>query len=70
VTSPFIHYHFRLAVLLPASAQAHLELRARLGLGNTPPLGQPHGNFGAAAFGSIAMAGGPGNFVLAPRLKS
>ena len=91
MTSPFIHYHFRLAVLLPASAQAHLERRARLGLdgiifladrrrglgraepfnaSNAPAPGQPNGSFGAAAFGSIATAGDPSLFVLAPRLKS
>jgi hypothetical protein len=92
VTSPFIHYHFRLAILLPASARAHLERRARInlrrvacllqadrrrGLGraepfnvsNTPPLSQPNGSFGAAAFGSVTTAGDPGIFVLAPRLK-
>src|ERR1035441_837743 len=48
-----------------ASAQAHLERRARVNLGNTPPLGQPRGNFGAAAFGGIAATGDPGGFELA-----
>jgi hypothetical protein len=52
-----------------ASAQAHLERRARVNLGNTPPLGQPRGNFGAAAFGGIAATGDPGGFELAVRLK-
>jgi len=47
-----------------------LERRARLNLGNTPPLGQPHGNFGAGAFGSIAGTGDPRGFELAVRLKS
>jgi len=36
---------------------------------NTPPLGQPNGNFGAAAFGSITQAGDPRAFELAPRVK-
>ena len=66
MTSPFIQYQFRLAVLLVASARAHL---GPLSLCNTPPLGRPNGNFGAAAFGNIAMAGDPGVFVLALRVK-
>jgi hypothetical protein len=36
---------------------------------NTPPLGQPNGSFGAAAFGSITTAGDPRVFELALRLK-
>jgi hypothetical protein len=52
-----------------ASAQAHLERRARFSLRNTPPLGQPHGNFGVAAFSGIATAGDPRGFELALRLK-
>jgi hypothetical protein len=36
---------------------------------NTPPLSQPNGSFGAAAFGSVTTAGDPSVFELARRLK-
>jgi hypothetical protein len=46
------------------------EIRAEaFNVSNTPPLGQPNGSFGAAAFGSITTAGDPRVFELALRVK-
>ena len=46
------------------------EIRAEVfNVSNTPPLGQPSGSFGAAAFGSITTAGDPRVAELALRLK-
>jgi hypothetical protein len=46
------------------------EIRAEaFNVSNTPPLGQPNGSFGAAAFGSITTAGNPRVFELALRVK-
>jgi hypothetical protein len=47
-----------------------VQIRAEaFNVSNTPPLGQPNGSFGAAAFGSITTAGDPRVFELALRLK-
>jgi hypothetical protein len=47
-----------------------MELRAEVfNVSNTPPLGQPNGSFGAAAFGTITTAGDPRVAELALRLK-
>ncbi|MEO8373194.1 MAG: hypothetical protein ABI806_28675 [Candidatus Solibacter sp.] len=47
-----------------------VEIRGELfNVSNTPPLGQPNGSFGAAAFGSISTAGDPRVAELALRLK-
>ncbi|MEO8594816.1 MAG: TonB-dependent receptor [Candidatus Solibacter sp.] len=46
------------------------ELRAEVfNVSNTPPLGQPNGSFGSAAFGSITTAGDPRVFEFALRVK-
>lgn len=46
------------------------ELRAEaFNLTNTPPLGQPNGTFGSAAFGSITSAGDPRVFEFVARVK-
>lgn len=43
--------------------RARLEFRAEVfNFSNTPPLGDPNGSFGAAAFGSITTAGNPRDF--------
>jgi hypothetical protein len=42
------------------SERANLEIRAEaFNVSNTPPLNDPNGSFGSAAFGSIAAAGNP-----------
>ena len=38
-------------------------------MSNTPPLNDPNGSFGSAAFGSITSAGNPRVFELAARLS-
>jgi hypothetical protein len=46
------------------------ELRvAVFNVSNTPPLGQPNGTFGSAAFGAITTAGDPRVFELVARIK-
>ena len=46
------------------------EVRAEaFNLTNTPPLGQPNGTFGSAAFGSITTAGDPRIFEFVARVK-
>jgi hypothetical protein len=74
VTSPFIHCQSRLNL---GGVVHFLQADRRRGLGgaeafnvrNTPPLGQPNGSFGAAAFGSIATTGDPRVFELVLRVK-
>jgi hypothetical protein len=47
-----------------------LELRAEVfNVSNTPPLNDPNGSFGAAAFGTISSAGNPRDFEFAAKLK-
>jgi hypothetical protein len=42
------------------SERMAVELRAEVfNVSNTPPLNDPNGNFGSAAFGSITSAGSP-----------
>jgi hypothetical protein len=56
--------------LFRARDRLGVEIRAEaFNVSNTPPLGQPNGSFGAAAFGSITTAGDPRVFELALRLK-
>ena len=46
------------------------EIRAEVfNLSNTPPLNDPNGSFGSAAFGSITSAGNPRVFEFAAKLK-
>ena len=59
----------RVVCLLQADRRRGLGRAEAFSLSNTPPLGQPNGSFGAAAFGSIATAGDPRVFELALRLK-
>jgi hypothetical protein len=43
-----------------------LEFRAEVfNISNTPPLNDPNGSFGAAAFGTITSAGNPRDFEFA-----
>ncbi|MGD0199191.1 MAG: TonB-dependent receptor [Bryobacteraceae bacterium] len=49
--------------------RAHLELRAEsFNVSNTPPLSDPNGSFGSAAFGSITSAGNPRVFEFVGKL--
>ena len=49
-----------LLVLMFGEERASLEFRAEVfNLSNTPPLNDPNGSFGSAAFGSITSAGNP-----------
>jgi len=48
----------------------NLEFRAEaFNVSNTPPLNDPNGSFGSAAFGSISSAGNPRDFEFAGRLR-
>src|SRR5262249_41949856 len=48
----------------------NLELRAEaFNVTNTPPLGDPNGSFGSAAFGSITTAGNPRVFELVAKIR-
>jgi hypothetical protein len=47
-----------------------VELRAEaFNVSNTPPLNDPNGSFGAAAFGSITTAGNPRDFEFAAKIR-
>jgi len=48
----------------------NLEFRAEaFNVSNTPPLNDPNGSFGSAAFGSISSAGNPRDFEFAGKLR-
>ncbi|MEZ5363552.1 MAG: hypothetical protein R2748_14720 [Bryobacterales bacterium] len=50
--------------------RTEIELRVQaFNVTNTPPLGEPNGIFGTAAFGSINSAGDPRVFELAAKLR-
>ncbi|HWB82514.1 MAG TPA: TonB-dependent receptor [Bryobacteraceae bacterium] len=50
--------------------RVHLEFRAEaFNVSNTPPLGQPNGSFGSAAFGTITTAGDPRDFEMVLKVK-
>jgi hypothetical protein len=52
------------------SERMNLEFRAEVfNVSNTPPLNDPNGSFGSAAFGSITSAGNPRDFEFAAKLK-
>ncbi|MBS1859368.1 MAG: TonB-dependent receptor [Acidobacteria bacterium] len=56
--------------LFPIRESLTAELRGEVfNLTNTPPLGQPNGTFGSAAFGSITSAGDPRVFEFSARLQ-
>src|SRR5215510_1294328 len=53
----------------PIREKVNLELRAEaFNVTNTPPLGDPNGSFGSAAFGSITTAGNPRVFELVGKI--
>jgi hypothetical protein len=53
----------------PIRENVNLELRAEaFNVTNTPPLGDPNGSFGSAAFGSITTAGNPRVFELVGKI--
>ncbi len=50
--------------------RANLEFRAEaFNVSNTPPLNDPNGSFGSAAFGSITAAGNPRDFEFVAKLR-
>jgi hypothetical protein len=50
--------------------QVNLELRAEaFNVSNTPPLNDPNGSFGSAAFGSITSAGKPRVFEFVAKVR-
>lgn len=52
------------------SERFNLEFRAEaFNVSNTPPLNDPNGSFGSAAFGTITSAGNPRDFEFAIKLK-
>src|SRR5262249_848173 len=53
----------------PITERVNLELRAEaFNVTNTPPLNDPNGTFGSAAFGSITSAGNPRVFELVGKM--
>ena len=52
------------------SERLNLEFRAVVfNLANTPPLNDPNGSFGSAAFGTITSAGNPRDFEFAAKIR-
>ena len=52
------------------SERVSLEFRAEVfNVSNTPPLNDPNGSFGSAAFGTITSAGNPRDFEFAAKLR-
>lgn len=52
------------------SERARFEFRAEaFNVSNTPPLNDPNGSFGSAAFGTITSAGNPRDFEFAAKLR-
>lgn len=50
--------------------RVHFEFRAEaFNISNTPPLNDPNGSFGSAAFGTITSAGNPRDFEFAGKLR-
>jgi hypothetical protein len=50
--------------------RVNLELRAEVfNVSNTPPLNDPNGSFGSAAFGSITSAGNPRDFEFVAKIR-
>ena len=50
--------------------RVRVEFRAEaFNVSNTPPLNDPNGSFGAAAFGTITTAGNPRDFEFAVKLR-
>jgi hypothetical protein len=54
----------------PLSERLNLEFRAEVfNVSNTPPLNDPNGSFGSAAFGTITSAGNPRDFEFASKIR-
>jgi hypothetical protein len=52
------------------SERVSLEFRAEVfNVSNTPPLNDPNGSFGSAAFGTITSAGNPRDFEFAGKIR-
>ena len=52
------------------SERINFEFRAEVfNVGNTPPLNDPNGSFGSAAFGTITSAGNPRDFEFAGKMR-
>ncbi|MEI9976263.1 MAG: hypothetical protein WDO73_31975 [Ignavibacteriota bacterium] len=52
------------------SERLNLEFRAEaFNISNTPPLNDPNGSFGSAAFGTITSAGNPRDFEFAGKFR-
>jgi hypothetical protein len=52
------------------SERVNLEFRAEVfNISNTPPLNDPNGSFGSAAFGTITSAGNPRDFEFAAKVR-
>jgi hypothetical protein len=52
------------------SDRVNLEFRAEVfNVSNTPPLNDPSGSFGSAAFGTITSAGNPRDFEFAAKIR-
>jgi hypothetical protein len=52
------------------SERFNLEMRAEVfNISNTPPLNDPNGSFGSAAFGTITSAGNPRDFEFAAKVR-
>jgi hypothetical protein len=52
------------------SERVNLEFRAEVfNVSNTPPLNDPSGSFGSAAFGTIKSAGNPRDFEFAAKIR-
>src|ERR1019366_6766652 len=50
--------------------RVNLEFRAEVfNVSNTPPLNDPNGSFGSAAFGTITSAGNPRDFEFAGKIR-
>ena len=58
-----------LGKIFPINERVNIEFRAEVfNVSNTPPLSDPNGSFGSAAFGTITSAGNPRDFELAAKV--
>ncbi len=58
-----------LAKIFRISERLNIEFRAEaFNVSNTPPLNDPNGSFGSAAFGTITSAGNPRDFEFAGKI--
>ena len=62
--------HLMLSKTFRVSEGLGLEFRAEVfNVSNTPPLNDPNGSFGSAAFGTITSAGNPRDFEFAAKIR-